>query len=107
LKDVYRGNLPKTLAGLAGCSASHADRALRHRRTMNADMAMRLLASGDAGMRVFEAYLATLAPDGQAEAYTAMRKAVRRFELRQRLAAQRAELDIIETELTELSSRRR
>ncbi len=106
-RAVHPRNTAENLSADSGYSLSNAERVLAGRRGMNAERALDLITSGEAGARVLEAYIESLPEERRLEAWAALRRAARRAELSKRLATQRAELDELESVAIKPSKSRR
>jgi hypothetical protein len=105
--ELWPRNTAAEAAVVTGYSPGNMQRVLVRKRRMSAEHAMRLVTSGADDGLLLERYIASLPEEQRGRAWLAIASMVRRVELREKLARQRAELDELESQLVKPSKSRR
>ncbi len=104
---LWPENTPAHVAYHSGYSFDHAKAALRDKRGINAERGFRIAFSGADDGLIIETYIESLPPSERDAAWTAVKAALDRVELRQRIEADRAALEQLNNRVSELRTRRR
>lgn len=104
---LWPTNTVANVAYHSGYSFDHAKLALRDKRGMNAERGFRIAFSGADDGLIIETYIESLPPAERDAAWGAVRAALGRVELRQRIEADRAALERLNNRVADLSTRRR
>lgn len=105
--ELWDANQAAELAVISGYSAGQMQRVLVGKRRMSAEKALRLIFSGIDEGAILERYLDSYPDEQRVRAVEALAATVHRFQMRENLKRQRAELDAMESNLVRPRKSRR